>query len=344
MVNGSIVLKFKSMLIWQIVVLVISFYILIKSGSWLVKSLVGISAFLSVSEYVVSFILMSFATTLPELLVGLSSSLSGIPKLSVGNVFGANIANLGLILGLSALLSGRIRLHHNLAAFDAWSNFILGIFPIILLFDGSLSRLDGIILLSLFVVYILKLLKGQYLFSAGRLKLNGGSLPHHSYQEPRPLRQAKTFFNHLGSFCGSALLLAGSAYLIVGSAKGIAESFSWSTLIVGVFLVALGTTLPELTFAIRASLSRHSELSLGNLIGASVFNSTLILGLVAVISPVSLAVADRLEFYLVAAFMVVVMLTANIMLRTRGRLNRREGLLLLFIYFVFVVLNIIINQ
>ncbi len=320
------------MSIW-ILILLAAAVILIRSGAWVVHALVNISSRLKISEYLVSFVLMSFATTLPEFWVGISSALSGVSALSVGNIFGANIANLGLILGTASLLSGRVVLHRRTARFDAWSNVILGGLPVILLFDGVLSRLDGVILLSLFIVHLLRLLVGSRPWSVHRpLPLSA----HHHHFSRFLSKPIHLLLHDFGVFICAATLLIFSSYLIVFSAVRLTAAFGVSPLIIGLIIVSLGTTLPELIFAIRASLARHSELSLGNLIGATIFNSTLILGVVAVINPVRVSGADLGNLRLSSAALIIILLAANIFLRTRERLSRREGAVLILLYLLFI--------
>ena len=320
------------MSVW-ILILLAAAIILIRSGAWLVHALVNISSRLKISEYIVSFVLMSFATTLPEFWVGVSSAFSGVSALSIGNVFGANIANLSLILGIASLFSGRVVLHRRTARFDAWSNVILGGLPVILLFDGVLSRLDGFVLLSLFAAFLLRLLAGSRPWSSHR------PLPASIRHRPSNRLFSKPLHFLLydfGVFALAAGFLILSAYLIVYSAGRLTASLGISPLIIGIIAVSFGTTLPELTFAIRASLARHSELSLGNLIGATIFNSTLILGVVAVINPVRLSAADLVNLRLSSVALIIILLTANIFLRTRARLGRREGAVLILLYFIFI--------
>lgn len=321
------------MLFFYLLLLALSAFVLLRAGGKLVSSLIGISHHLSLSEYATSFIIMSFATTLPELLVGINSALTGVPQLSLGNVFGANIANLGLILGLSALLSGHIRLTpHSTNGFNPWLNIILASFPVFLLIDGSLSRPDGVILLLLFFGYILKL--------AGRSRLPAS---HPRIHLPKPLpvfSRLKNIIFHFRVFFLAAVALLLAAYFIVFSAQQVSSLLFVPPFVIGFLLLAFSTTLPELSFSIHAAFSRHPELSLGDLIGATIFNSTLILGAVSVISPFSLAVSDYASYLIVAAFMVAVLIFANLALLTGRRLSRLEGVFLVILFLFFLLLSL----
>ena len=326
------------MLLWYIFILIIGFYFLIKSGGWLIKSLIKISSLLSVSEFFASFILMSFASTLPEFLVGISSSLSGIPKLSLGNVFGSSITHLGLVLGITSLLSGRINFGKKMAKVDSWNSFLLGSFPLILFLDGTLSRFDGLILIALFFLYLYRLLKTQVL---DHEKSFWASFNH---KDSKGIKKINSLKKNLLLFFGSVIVLILSSYFIVESAKFIAQEIMISELIIGVILIAIGTSLPELVFGIRSSLARHPSLSLGNIIGATAFNSTWILGIVAVISPISLNPGlETIQFFFIVSSFLLFLFLVNIFIRTKGYIERKEGLILLILYFLFIISNLFLS-
>jgi len=326
------------MLFWHIFILSISFYFLIKSGGWLIKSLIKISSSLSISEFFVSFILMSFASTLPEFLVGINSSLSKIPKLSLGNVFGSSITHLGLVLGLAAVFSGKINFEKKIAKIDSGFSFILGLSPLVLLIDGSLSRLDGLILISLFFLYLFRLFKTQILNHSKNFWAT------FNQKDTKAIEKLNNFKKNILLFFGSVFVLIISSYSIVNSTKLIAKEIMISELIIGVIILAIGTSLPELVFAIRSSLARHPSLSLGNVIGATVFNSTWILGVVALISPFSLNPGlETIQFLFIAISFPLFLFLVNIFIRTKNFISRKEGLILIFLYFAFIISNLILS-
>lgn len=327
-----------SELILNFIILAAGIFVLIKAGVFAVKSLVKIAHFLNVSEFTLSFLLMSFATTLPELGISLNAALSGKPLLALGNSFGSNILNLSLILGLVVLASKSVIIdrsspsHHH----KTWLTFFVGISPAILAFDLGLSRTDGFILIIIFFLYLARLFNLKAIFE--HRKSFWFSFINHFEHRPDSLG-FKYFFKNFFIFIASAFILLASAYFVVAAAKTISFEIGISEILVGVFIIAIGTSLPELSFGIRAALGKHEGLSLGNLFGATAFNSTLILGLVALISPIK--IIDSVSFWLSAAAMVLVLFLANLFLRTRDSVSRREGAILIGVYVLFVAAQII---
>lgn len=325
-------------IILNFIILAAGIFVLIRAEVFVVKSLVKMAHFLNVSEFTLAFILMSFATTLPEFAIGLNSAFSGEPLISLGNIFGANILNLSLVLGLVALISKSMIIdrsspsHHH----KTWLTFFVGISPVILLLDKELSRLDGLILIIVFFLYLSRLFHLKEIFEHRKSfwisfidrfehRVDGLGL--------------KYFFKNFLIFIVSVSIVLFSAFFVVNAAEAISFKIGISELLVGVFVVAFGTTLPELSFGIRAALKKHEGLSLGNLFGATAFNSTWILGLVALIHPIK--VADSASFWLSVGAMVLVLFLANLFLRTRDAITHREGIILIGVYILFVISQII---
>ncbi len=326
-------------IVFNFLILAFAGFILIRAGVFVMKSLVSIAHFLNVSEFTLAFILMSFVTTLPEFAIGINSAFAGEPLISLGNIFGANILNLSLVLGLVALISKSTLVinrsspsHHN----KAWITFFIGISPVILLLDLELSRLDGFILIIIFFLYLARLFHLKEIFE--HRKSFWVSFMH--YFENRSNRLSiKYFFKNLLIFIVSIGVILVSAFFVVDSAEIISLRIGISELLIGVFVIAFGTTLPELSFGIRASLGKHGGLSLGNLFGATAFNSTWILGLVALISPIK--IIEPTSFWVSAIAMVLILFLANFFLRTRDRISRCEGAALVGVYGLFVVAQIV---
>jgi len=322
-------------LAFNFLLIAIGIFILIRSGVYIVRSLIELAHFLRISEFTLSFILMAFATTLPEFAIGLNSAFSGQPLISLGNILGANILNLSLTLGLVALISGQLLISHKpkeIAASHHWLTLFLGMAPIILLVDLKLSRLDGIILILLFLIYLARLIRLREVLH------NGKSFWLSQFHHPVGL-EIKNFFKNLLIFVVAVGFLLFSASIIIKSSQAISLKTGMSQLLVGVFIVALGTTLPELAFGLRAAFRQHAELSLGNLFGATALNSTWILGIVALISPIE--VKASIPFLISAITMILVLFLANLFLQTRNAISRKEGLVLVLIYLLFIAIQII---
>ncbi len=322
---------------FNFLLIAVGVFILIRSGVYIVRSLTQIAGFLKISEFTLSFILMAFATTLPELSVGLNSALEKQPLISLGNIMGANILNLSLTLGLVALISGKLIIgskSKETAISHHWFTFLLGISPLLLMVDLKLSRLDGLILICLFLVYLVRSFHLRRLFHEERSFWSS-----HFRKRKTVSAGFKHLFKNLVIFAVASGFLIFSAFLVVQGAKAVSLRTGLPEFLVGIFIVAFGTTLPELSFGLRAAFSGHGELSLGDLFGATAFNSTWILGIVALISPIK--VLDSFNFLFSAFVMALVLFLANLFLQSRESVSRKEGLLLIGIYVSFLVFQLI---
>ncbi len=299
--------------------------ILVKSGAVSVKKLVAISQYLRISEYILAFVLMALATSLPEFFVGITSSLSKTPILSLSNVIGSNISNLSLILGIIILISGGLSIKSRVAKKDAWIVFFISILPLLLILDKKLSQADGIILLIVFGLYMRKIFKARQVFSK---RMNTMLLTTKTFQR---------FIKDLFIFLGATAMLLVSAWGIVETSTVLANKINLPLSLIGLFLVALGTSLPELIFGIKAIITKHEGMNLGNLMGSTVINSTLILGITALIYPIKI---ENFDIILTGAiFMILSILMVNIFIRTKKRISWKEGIILLGIYAVFLVVE-----
>ncbi len=317
-------------MILNIIILVGAGFVLVRSSVLVIESLINLSRIFKLREYILSFVLMSFATTLPDFSLGINAVLSGNPLLALGNVLGANLVTNGLILGFLAVLSGGIVIDKKVAAHDAWLTFALSVAPVFLLLDGRLGRFEGLFLLILFVAYLLKLVRfeeKEIIRHSALLKL----------VEKNPASYLRSFLKSFFLFVAGAALVLASSYFVVRGMESISDSFGIPDFTLGIFALGLGTSLPELIFGVRSLVVRHSGLSLGNLIGSAALTSTLILGMVAVFSPIEIEL--NYDFAVVSISMVVVLFLSHLFLRTGSRVNRREGILLLTIYVIFAVLQ-----
>jgi len=315
--------------------IIVGLLVLVYSGVYVVHSISALARFLGISEYTISFILLAIATTLPELSVGVSAAASGDPGLSLGNVLGTNIVNITLILGLVAVISGKVELaDYEDFRKTRFSIFLLVISPAILLIDGALSRMDGIILLFLFLWNIYRTLHLGVKY--GRRTpgpLEGGA----AGVAGKLLENRRKFSRRFFIFTISVAALVASSYLVVYSASNLSLVLGLPEILIGILVVALGTSLPELSLGIRSAVEGKGSVPFGNLLGALVMNSTLVLGVTAVISPIG--VAESSIFWISAVFMAASVLLVFYFLRTRHFLVRREGIALIFVYTAFLLIQ-----
>ncbi len=290
------------------------------SGELIVRSLSWIGRYTGISEYALSFVLVAFATSLPEFFVGITSAIEGVPAFSLGNVIGANVLDITLVLGVSVLVAGRLAIDHTIEREDLQLTLGLALFPALLVLDGVLSRADGVLLLLFFAGYVL------YLFERHRAAASSEALASEEYH-------LGTFFRNIGIFLGGVAILLASSWVVVEAGIDGARAFGLPFFFVGV-LAAFGTTLPELVFGAASAARGRGGMSFGNALGSIIANTTLIAGLVALLEPVAIEnVADMLTgIGLVAAFIIIIQTT----LFVRGALARPFGVALCIAAILFV--------
>jgi len=301
--------------------LLIGFILLILSSEYLVKSLTRVGICLDMSEFVIGFIIVALATSIPELIIGINSAFEGVPSLSLGNVIGANIIDLTLVVGIVALLRRGIRIETKTVKTDSTYMFIIALLPLVLFLDGELSRYDGLILLGAFTLYIWRLFNQEHRF---RDRLKGADkrelLPNLIY----------------ASIC--LMVLFFSANIIVDASRVIAEDYlNVPPILVGLFMISFGTTLPELTFETRAIFMKHQYMALGDLIGSVIANSSLVLGITSMIHPIN---ADPLIFMTSAFFLVVVAFFFMTLVEVEKHILWQEGIALILLYVLFLIVEL----
>jgi len=261
------------MLTLNLLYFALSGLVLTISGIYLVKSLSKIAKFLGISEFSAAFIIMAFATSIPELLVGVNSALSGSPALSLGNIIGANIIDLTLIAGIIIILSKDIKIRSSRIIGKDIYLMLAAVTLIILLFaiGKSLSQMDGVILLCFFAIHTYSVFKRRRRYT-------------------KKIKNGKSGIKKFWWLLIFILALVGlfiSSGFVVKSASGIAIDLKLPEIMIGLFLLSIATTLPELVFGVSAANSKHKEMAVGNMIGTIIANSTLILGLVSIIHPIT---------------------------------------------------------
>jgi len=306
--------------------------LLIKATDVLIVNLQSLARRTRVGQFAITGLVLALATSLPEFFVGVTAALEGSPHLSLGNVIGSNIANLSLVIGGAALISGTVHVRGVFFRREVFYAFLAGIAPLLLCLDRDLSRVDGLILLALYGFY-------QVMVFGERKK--------------RPVEEDGEGFvsrllrrlNHRSArrelgwiFLGVALLLL-SAEMLVRLAKGMALALNVPLLVVGLLLVAVGTSLPELGFSIKAIRERRPAMVFGNLLGSIVANGTLIVGVTSLISPIKIAAFA--DYLLATAAFVVIFALFYFFVHTKRRLERWEGgiLVLAYLLFAFLVLR-----
>lgn len=302
------------------------FALLLLGGELLVKGSVAIAAKLRVSKVIIGLTLVAFATSAPELLVSVIAAIRGKSDIALGNVIGSNIANVGLILGSTALLfklQADLRTYVNDWLFLLLANTLLAAF----LFLGGISTVQGGLLVLLLIGYnviqIRKAKKNQAEYAESDDSLFEGD-------------SSNSFFISLLLVVLGALGLKFGAQLFVDGISAVALSFGWTERFVSVTMVAFGTSVPELAASITAARKGESDIAVGNIIGSNIFNILSVLGFTALIQPITLQdmALFRVDFHVSVFFTLLIIPLMAVF--TRGKLGRVEGALLLGFYLIFI--------
>lgn len=318
-----------------ILLLIIFSFLLIKAADLVIVALRRIARWTKTGVFALSAIILAIGTSFPELFVGITSAIEKEPSLSLGVILGSNIANISLVAGLTAFVAGKVHVHGDFLKRDVWIALVAGILPIILILDGELSRVDGFVLLAAYGAYASSFFKARFMEVAQEHKKESFFY--------RFLRR----FNHINTrrtkeygrlFVGIALLLF-SADVIVKISIQLASIANIPVFVIGLVLIAIGTSLPEFAFSFRTLKDHEPSMFFGNLLGSTIANSTLVIGTVSVIHPIKVLAVNQ-YFIAVIAF-IVIFLSFWYFIRSKHRLDRWEAGFLLLLYAIFLIVEFI---
>ena len=300
------------------------FTLLILGGNWLLKAAVSLSLKLEIPKIVIGMTVVSFATSAPELIVSLNAALTGHADISLGNVIGSNIANLGLVLGI-VLLVASMKVERSFYTTD-WpvmmiSSILLYVFLVI---DGHVHRFEGLILFLLLIAFLVYLLKFQKQAVVDEMPED---------DEEIPMGKALLFL-----LIGGGGLWAGSELLVEG-AVSMAKQFGVSERVIGVTVISVGTSIPELAASLVAVAKKEKAISLGNLLGSNVFNILAVIGITAMIQPMSAKDQRLMDFDILWMLYFALLVFPLVFAPSRMKLSWREGLILLGSYVIFLMLT-----
>jgi cation:H+ antiporter len=305
----------------DIVYILIGLVALIFGGDWLLKAAVALSLRLKIPKIVIGMTVVSFATSAPELIVSIKAALDGFPDLSLANVIGSNIANLGLVLGIT-LLFGSIEVTKSFYKTD-WPVMMLAsiLFYVLLSIDGILSFWEGFSMFVLLLIFLWYLLRFQET-----------AVVDERPEDDVPLSLQKTLLfmvlGGLGLWVGSELLISG--------AVGLATFFGVSERIIGITIVSIGTSVPELAASVIAVIKKEKAISLGNLIGSNIFNIFAVLGITAMITPIKLIDQALLNSDILWMLGFAFLILPLVFIPSKMRLEWRDGMVLLICYLLFL--------
>ncbi len=302
--------------------IVAGFIVLVWGADRFVYGAAGTARNIGVSSLVIGLTIVGFGTSAPEILVSIMAALEGSPGIAIGNAIGSNIANIALVLGTTALVSPLL----------VGSKILKREFPIMLfamvvalflIYDLRLSWIDGLILLSGMVAFTFWLIK------ISRSKDKDTTLQM-EFESEIPHIPLKTSL--LWTAAGLVLLLISSQVLVYG-ASNLAKYFGVSDLVIGLTIIAIGTSLPELATSIMSAIKKEHDMAIGNIIGSNMFNLLAVLGIPAILaSPISLSAEVISRDYMMMLGLTIVLFIFAYGFRGPGRINRIEGGLLLLSY------------
>ena len=314
------------MTIWTLAALVIGLVLLVGGAEFLVKSASKLAATAGISPLVIGLTVVAFGTSAPELAVSLQAGLSNQADIALGNVVGSNICNVLLILGISALIMP-LAVAQQLIRLDV--PIMIGVSGLVMLFgwDGRIGRSDGVILFLGGIAYTL------FLLYQSRLEKDPVVQDEYAQFGMRSLSLKETGLN-IALLLGGLAMLVGGSQLLIKSAVTIATLLGASQLIIGLTVVAVGTSLPELATSVTASLRGESDIAVGNVVGSNIFNILVVLGLSSAVSPNGIAVPIAAISSDIPIMLAVTVLCLPICF-TGNKISRKEGGLLLAYYLLY---------
>ena len=300
----------------DIIIFIVSMSALIYGADHIIEQSERIALHFNISAFVIGATLIALGTSLPEMAVSMSASMQGSGDIAVANVIGSTIFNIALVLGVVFLIAKNISPKRDLFAKDsAWSLFPILIF-ILMSIDGKLSMLDGFLFLGLMGAYLL------FLIQSNQVEEIDEDLTKEKFAWGKTL--AVLFLGFI--------FVVGGADFAIGAAGNIARDFGVSEWLIGLFLVAFGTSLPELTVAIKAARANNADMAIGAIIGSNVANFTMVLGLSSIINPLNVDLSANF-FDIMAATILSVML---VFITANKLYNKSAGLVLMTVLILVI--------
>jgi cation:H+ antiporter len=295
--------------------------LLILGGNWLLKSAVALSLKLEIPKIIIGMTVVSFATSAPELIVSIRAALSGASDLALGNVVGSNIANISLVLGIT-LLFGSMEVQKSFYKTDWPVMMLASMFLFFFLMnDKIITQFEGVIFVVLLIVFLIFLLKFQKTVIVEEIPNDDEKLPLYKI----------LFYLAVGG-----IGLWGGSELLITGATSLAKYFGVSDRVIGITVVSIGTSIPELAASIIAITKKEKAISLGNLVGSNIFNILAVIGITAIITPIEIVDQKFLSndiFWMLGTALLILPL---VFFPKGLRLNWIDGIILLLVYSGFV--------
>lgn len=308
----------------QILLILVGFVMLIKGADLLVDGSSAIAKKMRISEIVIGLTIVSIGTSMPELFVSTTSAIQGASDISIGNIIGSNICNLLLILGLSAVIHP-VKFQKQTKWIENPMSIVLTlIFFAICNMNQDVSRTEGVILIILFVAFLI------YTIAMGK-KSQDDVILELSLEEAKKVSVLK---NVMLIILGIVALKIGGD-LVVDNAKLVATALNVSEKIIGLTIVAIGTSLPELVTSVTAAIKGESDIAIGNIIGSNIFNMLLIIGTSAIIHPITYNITYNSQMMIL--FVAMILMSIFPFIKPKDELSRKNGLILVLLYIFYMI-------
>ena len=305
-----------------IIQLVAGFVLLYFGGDWLVNGGVALARRYRISSLVIGMTIVAFGTSAPELLVSMMSSIKGSAGIAMGNVIGSNIANIGLILGLTALLCPIPTQNRKVSA-NGLVMILASLLVLVFSLNNGLSRVEGLVLFA-----------GIILFTVLSIRL-GRTKKEDAITDTETQVKEMSVLAALMLIALSCAMLAFGADFMVDGATTVAQALGVSDKVIGLTVVALGTSLPELAASIAAAIKKEMDISIGNIIGSNIFNLMCVLGVSASIRPIQFDYTQyRMDFVIMMAFSAGLIILIQPW-KSQGRLSRISGIIMFAAYVIY---------
>lgn len=308
-------------MIQNLFILAVSLFLVIRGATFSTRYAVRLAENFRLSKYIVGFIIVAIISILPETFISINSAVAGIPAFGLGTLFGSNVADLTLVFAIIILFAGRgIKVESKILKNNMIYPFLL-LIPLVLGLDGYYSRLEGIALIIMGAVFYYFAFKN----SPRDQKISSHGAGH--------------WKNLLFLLLSMAVLLIGS-HFTVSSAASLAQNLGITPILIGMLIVGLGTTMPELLFSLNSVKKRNDSLAVGDILGTVLADATIVVGILALISPFSFP--TRI-IYVTGIFMVLAAFLLFYFMRTGRTLSKKESLLLFIFWIFFVLVEFFIN-
>jgi len=331
-------------MILELFLLILGLGMLVRGADFFVDSASAIAKKLGISEFVIGLTLVAIGTSIPELASSIAAALKGSSEIIIGNIVGSNITNIGLIVGVAASIT-IIKVDKEMLSRDGYimlfATFLFYFFGI----GGFISRTQSTIFLVIYFLYIIILLSRKHKFNFKKMidhpfnmlflkKKNGKYIFKYAMNEKKLKKFDKLLLKNLGIFFISGGAVIYGANLLINNAIYFANLLKISETVIGLTLIALGTSLPELTVTISAARKGHVNIAIGNVIGSNIANILLVLGISGFLFPLQVQEAT---LKLSGSFMLFISILLLFFIRTEWKIRRWEGIILLMLYLLFVI-------